>query len=144
MTRHLKHSELLVRDEIVSAPPLPTSLACDDHSFELPSALYVAMAGLFFGFVTILALSSRTHMLVSYGVIAALIGIFFAVPALFVRATPPQSRNRSLAWRDFMNRGIDTATGRSSGRDAAVLILSLPVLILIFGIAVATIEQLVS
>ena len=144
MTRHLKHSELLVRDEIVSAPPLPSPLACDDHSFELPSVLYLAMAGLFFGFVTVLALSSRTHMLVSYGVIAAFIGMFFAVPSLFVRATPQESRNLPLGWRDFMDRGIDTATGRSSGRDAAVLILTLPVLILFFGIAVATIEQLVS
>ncbi len=144
MTRHLKHSDLLVRDEIVSAPPLPSPLACDDHSFELPSVMYLAMAGLFFAFVTVLALSSRTHMLVSYGVIAAFIGMFFAVPALFVRTTPRESRNQPLGWRDFMDRGIDTATGHSSGRDAAILILALPVLIMFFGIAVATIEQLVS
>lgn len=144
MTRHLKQSDLLIRDAIVSAPPLPSQMACDDHGFELPSGLYFAMAGLFACFVAVLALTSRTHMLVSFGVIAFFIGMFFAIPALFIRTTPAEARNRALSWQKFMDQGIVTATGHSTGRDATVLVLLLPVLIMLFGIAVATIEQLVS
>ena len=46
MTRHLKHSELRTRSEIVGTPILPRSRACDDHSFEMPAVLYLTMAGL--------------------------------------------------------------------------------------------------
>ena len=49
MTRHLKHSERRTRSEIVGAPILPRSRACDDHSFEMPAVLYLTMAGLLSG-----------------------------------------------------------------------------------------------
>jgi len=144
MTRQLKQSELRTRNEIVGAPTLPSSRACDDHSFELSTALYLTMAGLLLAFVTVLAASSKVHMVVSYGVIVAFIGMFFAVPAMFVRATPQPQRHRSLAWREFMDKGINTANGHCSGREAAVLVLTLPVLILFFGLVVVAIEQFVS
>lgn len=144
MTRRLDHSQLLVREEIVSAPPLPSRQACDDHSFEIPTVLYVAMAGLFLGFVTVLTLGFSAHMAVSYGVIVAFIAAFFGVPAIFVRAKPEQDRTRALRWYDFMDNGIATATGPSSGGEAAILMLLLPVLIFCFGVAVVAIAALVS
>ena len=145
MTRRLDHGQLLVREEIVSSPTLPSRRACDDHSFELPVALYVATAGLFLGFVTVLTLAFAGHMGVAYGVIAAFIAAFFAVPAILVRAGPPEhSMTRALGWSEFLEHGVATATGRSSGRDAAVLVLLLPSLIFFFGVAVATIAGLVS
>jgi hypothetical protein len=145
MTRRLDHAQLFVSDEIVSKPTLPLPRACDDHSFELPTGLYVGMAGLFLGFVTVLTLAFSGHMAVSYGVIAAFISAFFAVPTIFAHAgRSEQRRTRALGWDDFLDKGVMTATGRCSGRDAAVLVLSLPVLIFCFGIAVATIASLVS
>lgn len=138
MTRRLDHAQLLARREIVRSPTLPSRTACDDHSFELPTGLYIAMAGLFFGFVTVLTLAFSGHMAVSYGVIAAFVFAFFGVPAIFVRAGPQGLRlTRALRWHDFLDKGIVTATGRCSGKEAAVLVLLLPVLIFAFGIAVA-------
>ena len=138
MTRRLDHAQLLARREIVRSPTLPSRTACDDHSFELPTGLYIAMAGLFLGFVTVLTLAFSGHMAVSYGVIAVFIFAFFGLPAIFAHAGPEeQRRTRALRWHDFLDKGIVTATGRCSGKEAVVLVLLLPVLIFAFGIAVA-------
>lgn len=128
---------LLARDEIV-APP---KRACEDQSFELPTGIYVAMASMFAGFVTVLSFAFRGgHMAVSYGVIFAFIGVFFAVPALLPAMAPQRSKARS--WFEFGHRGIATATGRASAREATVLVLLLPFLILCFGVGVAAIAEL--
>jgi hypothetical protein len=144
MTRRLDHARLLAREEIVVSPTLPSRTACDDHSFEIPTRLYVAMAGLFFGFVTVLTLAFTGHMAVSYGVIAAFIAAFFAVPVIFVQTKPEEGRTRALGWSEFLDGGVATATGRCSGKEATVLVLLLPFLIFCFGVAVAAIAVLVS
>jgi hypothetical protein len=43
----------------------------------------------------------------------------------------------------FRYKGIQTATGRTSAREATILVLLLPFLILCFAIAIATIASLV-
>lgn len=145
MTRRLDHVQLLAREEIVRSPTLPSRTACDDHSFELPVGLYIATAGLFVGFVTVLTSAFTGHMGVAYAVIVAFMAAFFAVPVIFARTGPPElRRTRSLGWFEFLDKGIVTATGRSSGAEATVLVLLLPTLIFCFGVAVATIAALVS
>jgi hypothetical protein len=131
---------LLARDEIV-APPLPR--ACDDRTFELPPVLHILTALMFLGFVTVLSVAFSGHMIVSYGVFVAFIVAFFAVPALWVRMKPEENRSRALEWYEFMDNGIDTASGRTSGFAASVLVLLLPFLILCWAIAVALIAALV-
>src|SRR5689334_18160851 len=136
MSGRQTREQLLVRDEIVAAP---LKRACDDQSFEIPNAIYIAMATMFAGFIAVLSLAFRGgHMAVVYGVIFAFIGAFFAVPALFPGQALEESRTGALSLFDFGHRGIATATGRASGREATILVLLLPFLILCFGIAVAT------
>lgn len=141
MSRRQTREQLLVRDEIVTAP---AKRACEDQSFEVPTAIYAAMVTMFVGFIAVLSLAFRGgHMAVVYGVIFAFIGAFFAVPALFPGQVSEQDRTKALSLFDFGHRGITTATGRVSARDAAILVLLLPFLILCFGIAVATIASLI-
>jgi len=64
---------------------------------------------------------------------------FFAIPAIFAG----QSESRSLRLSEFMRKGIDTATGHSSGGEAIVLVLLLPALIFFWALAVVTILALV-
>jgi len=129
--------QLLVRDEIVSAP---IERSCSDQSFELPTGIYLAMTAMFAGFVAVLGSAFRGgHMAVVVGVIFAFIAAFFAVPALFPRMARQTRRSKPLEWVEFSNRGISTATGHSSARDATILVLILPFLILCFGIAVVSI-----
>lgn len=140
MSRRQTREQLLVQNEIVAAP---AKRACGDQSFELPTAIYVAMASMFFGFVAVLSFAFRGgHMAVVYGVIFAFIAAFFAVPALFSGMAHEQRRTETLSLFEFGERGIATATGRASARDATILVLLLPFLILCFGIAVATIAAL--
>ena len=141
MSRRQTREQLLVREEIVTAP---AKRACEDQSFELPTAIYIAMISMFAGFIAVLSLAFRGgHMAVVYGVIFAFIAAFFAVPALFPGQVPKENRISALSLFDFGHRGIATATGRASAREATILVLLLPTLILCFGIAVAIVATLV-
>src|SRR6476661_5777878 len=140
MSRRQTREQLVVRNEIAAAP---VRRACEDQSFELPTAIYIAMVSMFVGFVAVLGFSFRGgHMPVVFGVIFAFIAAFFAVPALFPRMAGEESRSKALSLFDFGHRGIATATGRASARDATILVLLLPFLILCFGVAVATIAAI--
>jgi len=136
MTTRKTTDFLVATDEIVAPPQ---ARACNDQTFELPGGIYVAMALLFAGFVTVLSSAFSDGMAVSFGVILAFLAAFFAVPALFPRALPKDRRAKALDWSEFADRGIVTATGRTSAREAVVLVLLLPFLILGFAIAVVTI-----
>lgn len=139
MTRRYQLDVLAKRQEIV-APPAQRS--CQDHSFEMPTGLYWASAAFLFGFVAVTSIGFATPgLIIPVGIIAFFLGMFFAIPALFVRSAPKDSR-RSLSWSKLMERGIDTATGRTSGGEAVVLLLILPVLIFCWGLAVVAIAAL--
>jgi hypothetical protein len=141
MTRRLDHAELLARQEI-AAPPLQRG--CTDRGLELPTSLYAAMAAMFLGFVGVLSFAFRNpEMAVPFGVFVAFITAFFVVPGLWARMQPADSRTPALNWSRFIEEGVATGTGHSSGRDAAVLALLLPFLILCWAIAVAIIAAFV-
>lgn len=55
------------------------------------------------------------------------LSIFFAVPAIFLGMGDDGSRRPGL--REFLDEGIDTATGRISGSAALVQMLIVPVLL---------------
>jgi hypothetical protein len=113
-----------------------------DHGFELPPAVFRAMAALFFGFLAVLTVGlAEPQLVVPMGVNFAFLTAFFAVPALFAGQTRGESR--SLRWSEFMRRGIQTATGHSTGGEAVVLILVLPALIFFWALAIVTIVAFV-
>jgi len=84
MTSHHKSEILIARDEIVAAP----GRASNDQTFELPTGLYVAMALMFAGFISVLAFAFHGGMGVSFGVIFAFLAVFFAIPAIFPHMKP--------------------------------------------------------
>jgi hypothetical protein len=140
MTRQITQQILAARAEIVASP---AQRACDDHSFEMPGAVYGIMAALFAGFVSVLCVTlSNPTLVVPFGVCLAFIAAFFAVPAVFVGAAP-EGEKQSLSWSKLMERGIATEHGRCSGREAVVLALLLPAFIFLWGVAVAVIVALV-
>jgi hypothetical protein len=140
MVARLDKAQLLVRNEVV---PAPAAGVWQDYSFELPPALHFATGALFLGFVGVLSLAfGNPEMVVPFGIFVAFIGAFFAVPAIFVRSAPEGSA-RARRWADFMEHGIATEHGRCSGREAAVLVLILPVLIFCWSLAIAAIAALV-
>ncbi len=136
MTAHYKEILAARADIVASTAPR----ACEDHSFEIPTGIYVAMALCFAGAIAVLAFAFRSEMAVSYGIVFAFLAAFFAIPAIFVRSA---RGSKPLDWSVFREKGIMTATGRTGGGEAAMLVLLLPFLILCWAIAVATIAALV-
>lgn len=137
--RHIAQAELVASDQIAHAP---SERSCSDQTFGLPTGIYLAMAIMFAGFIAVLSIAFNSQMAVAYGVILAFLGMFFAVPSLFP-GMAGQYRKRALRWQEFVEGGIDTATGWTSAGSATVLVLLLPFLILCFGIAIAVIAALV-
>lgn len=137
--RYVDHARLAVSGQIVEEPG---QRACEDQTFGLPTGIYVTMAVLFFGSIAVLGLAFTGRMAVSIGAIVAFLLMFFAVPTLFPRMAR-HGRASAAKWEEFIDHGIDTATGPTSAGSATVLVLLLPALVLCFAIAVAVIAALV-
>ena len=139
MSRHISSKVLAARDEIVASP---APRACEDHSFELPTSVYGAMAALFLGFVGVLCFALRNPGLaVPFGVFAAFIAAFFTVPAI-LGAVSPKGEPKAMTWSTLLERGIATEHGRCSGKEAAILALLLPAFIFLWAVAIAVIVAL--
>ncbi|MEO7634551.1 MAG: hypothetical protein ABIS38_02750 [Sphingomicrobium sp.] len=139
MTRRIAQQILTATAEIV-APPV--SRACTDHSFELPTGIYLVMALLFAGSIAVLAIAFRSDMALPYAIVFAFLIAFFAIPTIFVR-TSPRDGAAPLGWSDFRATGIATATGRTGALEATTLVLILPVLLMVWAIAIAIIAATV-
>ena len=138
ITRQLVAEKAIVREE--PSVRLPTKV---DRNFELPNRLYAAMAVLFFAAAGVMALGfSAPGMIVPTGIIAVFIAMFFGVNAMWMRMKPEHPQ-RLTPWSRFRRQGIMTAYGHSTAGAATVQVLILPVLILLWGLAVVTIAALV-
>ncbi|MFT4026202.1 MAG: hypothetical protein QM676_05310 [Novosphingobium sp.] len=143
-------SEFVTRDAlrtaavIVPAPAAAAPQARDeiDRTFELPTGLYVATAGLYLGFVGIMAATfGNAGLAIPLAIFALFIAAAFGTPALWARMSPAKSRG-ALTYGALKNRGIMTATGRLGAGAATAQVLVLPVLIFFWGIAIAIIAAL--
>ena len=138
ITRQLVAEKAIIHE--APALRLPTTV---DRNFELPAALYAAMAGLFFAAAGVMAFGfAAPGMVVPTGIIAVFIAMYFAVPAMWMRMKPDHAQ-RLTTWARFQRDGIMTPYGRATARDATVQVLILPVLLLCWGIAVVTIAAVV-
>ena len=137
--RYVDQAQLVKAGQIVEAP---VQRGCEDQTFGLPTGIYIAMALMFAGSVAVLSLAFTDRMALSFGVIFVFLAMFFAVPTLFPRMAR-HSRASAAKWEQFVDHGIDTATGPASAGSATVLVLLLPALILCFSLAVAVIAAMV-
>ena len=137
VTRQVVAEKAIIHAELPIAEPFPV-----DRSFELPTALYGAMAALYLGFVVVAAIGfAEREVLLPLAIIAVFIVMAFGVPAVWVRMAPG-SRKAALSWSRFRIDGIGTAFGPLGSREAMVQVLILPALIFLWGIAVVTIAAL--
>ena len=114
----------------------PTA-AAPDVPAAVGGMLFAAYASLIGAFALATAGSAESIFVITIS--ALFVVSFFTVPRLFFGVEPKSGRRPSLA--RFMSEGIQTLTGHSSGRDALVQMLIVPVLltfgILAMGIAAA-------
>ena len=106
---------------------------------DVPAAVGRMIVGGYAALVAIFFLTmARTPEAAFAIVISALyVAIFLAVPRLFLKVEADRSRRPGLA--EFLERGLDTWTGRIGGASALVQILVVPVLVgaglLVIGVA---------
>ena len=116
MSRML-HNEIVAEKAVIHSVNPVIRRGFPDQTFEFPTQLFAASLGFF-------------------------VGGFFGIPALFVREAPDHA-NKAMSWGQFRMRGIDTLTGRLPAGEAAVQMLILPALLLIWGLACIIIAALV-
>ena len=113
-----------------------------DRNFGLPTALYGATIACYLGFLVIVGSAFANPVLaIPMAVIALLVAAGFGVPALWTRLKGNVSEPETLG--EFEARGIMTNTGRLSAGEATTQVLILPVLLVIWGLAVVTIAAVV-
>lgn len=135
--------QLVAEKAIIHEAPALRAPTTVDRNFELPLGLYAATAALYLAFVGVMALGfGNPGLIVPMGIIVTFIAMFFAVPAMWMRMKPDHPQ-RLTGWARFQQRGIVTAFGHTGAGAATVQVLILPVLILVWALAVATIAALV-
>jgi hypothetical protein len=138
ITRQLVADKAIIHE--AEALRLPTTV---DRNFELPAGLFVATAGCYFAFLAVMAVGfGNPHLILPMAIFVVFIAMYFAVPAMWMRMQP-EHRQRLTSWAVFRRDGIMTAYGPSTAGAATIQVLILPVLILLWGIAVVTIAAAV-
>ena len=103
-----------------AAPDVPAAVG------GLVVAPYVALLAVFFAFF-----ASSPLAFFSITICAVFVAMYFAVPRIFFGVEADPARRPSLS--QFMHSGIQTLTGRTSGKDALIQMLIVPVF-LTFGL----------
>ncbi|WP_309602273.1 hypothetical protein [Sphingomonas sp.] len=144
MTARLDKQMLARTANLVAAPVAPaTPRACTDRGFELPTALYVATIGSYLAFLAIMAVGFQSRdMLLPMVIFTVYIAMLFGVPTLWARMQP-ETATPPLTLRAFWDHGIHTYTGHNRAGAAATQVLLLPVMVLLWGIAVVVIAATV-
>ncbi len=135
MSKRISTAEL-AQVVAVTAAPVQTRV---DRNFGLPSGLYAATVGLYLAFIGLMAvLFANPELAIPLVVIAAFIAFGFGVAGVWAKMQP-ENDTRPLSWGQFSNRGIQTLSGPLTASQASVQVLILPVLILVWGLAIAVI-----
>lgn len=141
---HIVH-DLIARGDarVVEQPAAPVRHQVEaDRNFGLPTTLYGATIACYLGFLVIVGSAFANPVLaIPLAIIVLLIVAAFGVPAIWTRLKDNPSAPQTLG--EFETRGIMTNTGRLSARDATTQVLILPVLLVVWGLAVAVIAAIV-
>jgi hypothetical protein len=114
-----------------------------DRNFGLPTALYGATIACYLGFLLIVGTAFATPVLaIPMAAIVLLVVAIFGVPAIWTRLKGNTSEPETLG--EFEAHGIMTNTGRLTAGEASAQVLVLPVLLVLWGIAVAVIAAIVA
>ena len=122
---------------VVARAPVMGEAAAPDVPAALGWMILAAYGAIMGAFLTLYTGNLRAAMMVAIS--GAYMAVFFAVPIFFLKQEPARAGRPGLP--RFLDRGLNTWTGHINGREAAIQILSIPVVIAcavtIFGIIAA-------
>ena len=134
-----------LRAVAVPAPVLPGEgrPGRAERTFGLPPRLLVATIGAYFAFLAIMAaVFMNPNLILPFSIFIIYLVMAFGVPSLWARIAG-RPAGRFQTWDEFRAEGMEIETGHISGGGAMAQVLTLPVLILGWGLAVAIIAVLV-
>lgn len=139
LNRETIASQAIVRD----APPTAHKPHEVDRTFELPPALYIGTVGCYLSFLVITGLAFATPgLILPMALFTFVILAGFGVPTVWAKLAP-ETQSKAKSWLRFQRDGVRTLTGHNTAGEATVQVLILPVLIVVWGLAVVTIAALV-
>ncbi|HSF11770.1 MAG TPA: hypothetical protein VLA50_02260 [Erythrobacter sp.] len=141
---HLAHDLIASGDaRVVQQPAHVRHQVEADRNFGLPTALYGATVGCYLAFLLIVGSAFANPVLaIPMAIFVLFIVAAFGVPAVWTRLAGNTSTPQTLG--EFETRGIMTSTGRLAPKDATIQVLILPVLLVVWGLAVAVIAAIVA
>lgn len=157
MTQYIPHDQFvsiidrpLVRPVAQAAVSPAITPAAQAHrgeygrAFDLHPALFAMTVAAYLGYLAIMALAFMDAELILPMVIFVLfVCAGFGTPALWARVAPPPAGN-APSWSRFMRDGFVCMTGHVSARGAMCQVLIMPVLVLLWGVAIAIIAACVT
>jgi hypothetical protein len=130
----------LAASELVEAP---APRACTDRDFNLPAVLHGGFFGLFLAYLGVMWVGfGNPGLAISMAICLLFTAAFYVVPMLWSTMGGP-NETRAMTLDHLLGQGVDTVTGRVGGGAAIAQVMVLPVLILLWGVAVVTIAALV-
>ena len=143
---HIVHDLIASGDARIVAQPEATAPVRHqveaDRNFGLPTALYGATVAGYLGFLLVVGSAFANPVLaIPMAIFVVFIIAGFGIPAIWTRLAGNASEPQTLG--EFEARGIQTATGRLAAKDATIQVMILPVLLVVWGLAVAVIAALV-
>ena len=113
-----------------------------DRNFGLPKALYAATVACYLGFLLVVGTAfANPELAIPMAIFVVFIVAGFGVPAVWTRLAGNASAPQTMG--EFALKGIMTHTGPLAPRDATIQMLILPVLLVVWGLAVAVIAAVV-
>lgn len=137
MTVHMTARELAA-----IAAPVPPAYAKPNRvarTFDLHPALHIATFAGFFAYLGIMWLAfGNPELVLPFVIFVVFLAGSFAVPAWWARVA--RQDGPVASWREFLNEGIDCATGHLNARQAMVQVLIMPAMLIGWGLMVAAIR----
>ncbi|TIX50559.1 hypothetical protein [Alteraurantiacibacter aquimixticola] len=143
MVEKLNRETIAAQATLHAEAPVARKPHIVERTFELPPALYGATVACYLGFLAITGLAFATPgLILPMALFAFIIVAGFALPTIWTRMAP-DAPMKAKSWAKFQRDGITTLTGHNSAGGATVQVLILPVLIVVWGLAVVTIAAVV-
>ncbi len=114
-----------------------------NRTFGLPTRLYAITIGAYFAFMAIMSATFGNHEdSLSLVICVVYIIMAFGVPTMWVRMAP-KTKAKASTWAEFERFGINTYCGHMTATEASAQVLTVPLLILFWSIAIAVIASFV-
>jgi hypothetical protein len=111
-----------------------------DRTMGLPTGLYIATAACYFGFLLVMSLAlMEPGLAIPMAICVLFVAMFAGVVAKWVRMDPPNSAS-ALSWAAFQRKGMAIQTGHIAARDAVAQVLTVPLMILLWGVFIAVLR----